>query len=181
MGQVQIVDDLGRQVVEAFQQGDIGGGVAGHAERLQHQLAELVGGGDRRRVETGQRIAQPPLALQTLILGSREQVLDQLVVADRRRIVESDDSIDDLAAHPLAQLLAGRPTERDEQHLVQRGFALGEIAGHQTGQRERLAGARAGLQHRGGAFGRQRAEQVESLHQVGFLSARSIGSQSRQA
>ena len=116
-----------------------------------------------------------------LVVGTLQQVRDQLVVADRRRIVESDDSVGDLAAHPLAQLLAGRPTERDEQHLVQRGLALGEIARHQTGQRERLAGARAGLQHRGGAFGRQRAEQVESLHQVGILSARSIGSQSRQA
>ncbi len=66
VGQIQVVDDLGDQVVEAFQQRDIGGGVAGHAERLQHQLAELVRGGDRRRVETGQRIAQPPLAVRAL-------------------------------------------------------------------------------------------------------------------
>ena len=34
VGQIQIVDDLGDQIVEAFQQRDIGGGVAGHAERL---------------------------------------------------------------------------------------------------------------------------------------------------
>ena len=110
-----------------------------------------------------------------------DQVRHQLVLADRRRIIESDYRVGDLAAHPLAQLLAGRPTERDEQHLIQRRLALGEVARHQAGQRERLAGARAGLQHGGGAFGRQRAEQVEGLHQVGILSARSIGSQSRQA
>ena len=181
VSQVQIVDDLGGEIVKAFQQGDVGGGVARHAERFQHQLAELVRGGDRRRVETGQRIAQPLLAECALVVAALQQVGHQLVVTDRRRIVESDYSVGDLAAHPLAELLAGRPTERDEQHLIQRRLALGEIARHQTGQRERLAGACAGLQHGGGAFGRQRAEQVEWLHQVGILSARSIGSQSRQA
>ena len=65
---------------------------------------------------------------------------------------------DDLAADPLAQLLAGRPPERDEQHLVQRRRALGDIPRHQTGERERLARARAGFQHRGGPLGRQRAQ-----------------------
>ncbi len=90
MGKVQIVDDLGDQVVEAFQQRDIGGGVTGHAERLQHQLAELVRGGDRRRIEAGQCIAQPPLARRALIVGAVQQMRHQLVVTDRRRIVESD-------------------------------------------------------------------------------------------
>ena len=57
--------------------------------------------------------------------------------------------VDDLTADPLAQLLAGGAAERDQQHLVQRRDALGHVAGDQTGQRERLAGARAGLQHGG--------------------------------
>ena len=57
--EVEVVDDLADQLVEVLDQGDAGVGVAGDAERAQHQLAELVGGGDRGRVEAGQRVAQP--------------------------------------------------------------------------------------------------------------------------
>ena len=59
MGEVEVVDDLGDQVGQALHQRDAGVGVTGHAEGLQHQLAELVGGGDGRGVEVGQRVAQP--------------------------------------------------------------------------------------------------------------------------
>ncbi len=104
---------------------------------------------------------------------------DHLVVADGRRIVESHDSVDDLAPHPVAQLLRRRAAERDQQHLVQRRLALGDVAGDQTGQRERLARARAGLQHGGRPRGGQRTEQIEVVHQPSM--AFSIGSHSRPA
>ena len=61
--EVQVVDDLGHQLVEALDERHPGVGVAGHAEGAQHQLAELVRGRDRGGVEAGQRVAQavPPL------------------------------------------------------------------------------------------------------------------------
>jgi hypothetical protein len=68
--QVEIVDDLGHQVGEALHQGDAGVGVTGHAERFQHQLAELVRGGDRRGVEPGQGVAQPLSPGGAKFLGS---------------------------------------------------------------------------------------------------------------
>ncbi len=83
MREVEIVDDLGDQLVEALDQRDPGVGVAGHAQRFQHQLAELVRGRDRRRVEPGQRVAQPLPPLGALVVGAGEQMLDHLVVADQ--------------------------------------------------------------------------------------------------
>ena len=56
--QVQVVDDFGDQVVEAFHEGHPGVGVPGDAQRSEHQMTELVGGGDRRGVETRECIAQ---------------------------------------------------------------------------------------------------------------------------
>ncbi len=44
--QVEVVDDLAHQVVEVLHQTGPRVGVAGDAQRLQHQRAELVGGGD---------------------------------------------------------------------------------------------------------------------------------------
>ena len=89
MREVQVVDDLGDQVVEALDQRDTGVGVAGHAKRFQHQLAELVGGGDGRRVEARQRVAQIAARARALVVGAVEQMRDHLVVADRGRVVES--------------------------------------------------------------------------------------------
>ena len=103
---------------------------------------------------------------------------DDLVVADQGGVVESLERADDLIADPLPQLLARGAAERDEQHLVERRGALGDIARHQPRQRERLAGAGAGLQHGGRLLGGQRAHQVEAVHHTG-LSARSIGSHTR--
>ena len=57
-------------------------------------------------------------------------------------------------AHAVAQLAGRHPRERHEQDLVQRR-ALGDVARRQRGDRERLAGARARLEH--GDAGRQRA------------------------
>ena len=125
------------------------------------------------------RIAQPLPTVAMFVLAALEQMRDHLVVADQRRIVESRYRVDDLAAHPVAQLLGRRAAERDQQHLVERRLALGDVARDQTGQRERLARARAGLQHGGRAGGGQRTEKVEGVHHAS--SARSIGSHSRPA
>ena len=179
--QVEVVDDLGDKVVQALHQLDPGIAVPGHAERLEHQVAELVGGGDGGGVERGERIAQPGLALLEFFVGAREQVLNHLVVADHRAIIESPYRLDDLGPDPLAQFLGGRAAERDEQHLVQGGPAFGQIAGDQTGERERLAGTGAGLQHGRRSGRRQRPQQVERLHQTLLPSARSIGSHSLAA
>ena len=65
MGQVEIVDDLGDQLVEVLDQCDARVRIAGHTQRFQHQLTELVRGGDRGGVEPGQRVAQ------SLLVGRR--------------------------------------------------------------------------------------------------------------
>ena len=57
--EVEVVDDLGDQVAQVVDQGHPGVGVTGDTERAQHQLAELVRGGDGGGVEVGQRVAQP--------------------------------------------------------------------------------------------------------------------------
>ena len=55
--EVEVVDDLGDQVVEALLQLDIGGAISNHAKRFQYASAELVRGGDGGRIEVGQRVA----------------------------------------------------------------------------------------------------------------------------
>ena len=181
--QVEVVDDLGDHIVEALDQLNTGVGITGHTKGFQDQLAELVCGGDGRGVEAGECVAQPELAFGQLVGGAVEQMLDELVVAGGRRVVERQQRVEDLAAHPLPQFLTGRAPEGDEQHLVQRRHTLGDIAGDEARERKRLAGARAGLQHGRGLRCRQRTQQVEGrhVHQSGSLSADSIGSHSRVA
>ena len=55
-GQVQVVDNLGHQLVEAFHQGDAAVAVTGHSERFQHDVAELVCRRDGGAVEPCQRV-----------------------------------------------------------------------------------------------------------------------------
>ncbi len=186
--QVEIVDNLGDQLVEVFDQRHTRVGVTRDAQRLEHQLAELVCGGNGCRIESGQRVAQALLTRVALGGAAVEQVSQQLVVAGGVRVigavagvVENPHRIDHLASDPLTKFLTGRPPEGDEQHLVEPGPSLRDVAGHQRGQRECLARAGAGLEHRGGILGGQWAEQIEGAHQPGSRSARSIGSQSRAA
>ena len=93
-------------------------------------------------------------------------------------VVESLERVDNLIADPLPQLLTRGAAERDEQHLVERRRALGDIPRHQPRQRERLAGPCAGFQHGGRVRYGQRAQQIEAVHHTD-LSARSIGSHTR--
>ncbi len=136
-------------------------------------------GGDRRRVESRQGVTQPLTTVTTFVLAAVEQMRDHLIVADPGRIVESHYRVDDLAPHPVAQLLSRRPTEGDQQHLIQRRLALGDVPRDQTRQRERLAGACARLQHGRRPRLGQWPQQIEVVHQLSM--ALSIGSHSRPA
>ena len=57
LGKVEIVDDLGNQIVHALHQLQADVGVACHPERFQHQSAELMDCGDRGCVEFGDGVA----------------------------------------------------------------------------------------------------------------------------
>ncbi len=179
--EVEVVDDLADELVEVLDQGDSGVGVAGHAERTQDQLAELVGGRDRRGVEAGQGVLQPQPAVGQLLGRAADEVAQQVVVG-RARVVEGLGGPDQLVADPLAQLLARRPAEGDEEHVVEQGLALRDVAGHERRERVGLAGAGTGLEHRGGGSRRQRVEEIEgSGPHIGPRSLSSSGNQSRSA
>ena len=75
-------------------------------------------------------------------------------------------------ADAVAQLAGRHAGERHEQDLIQRR-ALGDVARGERGDRERLAGAGAGLEH-GDAFG-QRACEAERLRGLG-AAHRSVSS-----
>jgi hypothetical protein len=87
--QVQIVDDLVGQLVEALQASPRRRCIARNAQRTQDQLAELMRGGDGGGVERGQRVAQSAAADLQFLCGSVEQMLHDLVVfgeaPDRRK------------------------------------------------------------------------------------------------
>jgi hypothetical protein len=131
--------------------------------------------------------------------AARQQVLEHLIAAGQAGILESGYRVGDLAANPVTQLLGGRPAEGDQQHLIESGLALGDVAGDQSSQRERLTRSGTGLQDRGGVARRQRTEEVEAggfghglgrglglglelrLHQRPLASACSTGSHTRAA
>ena len=87
---------------------------------------------------------------------SREQPHDLVAVGRRARQRAGEPLLgaDEPLAHAVAQLAGRHPRERDEQQLLER-HAVGDVAGRQRGDRVRLAGARARLEH--GHAGRQRA------------------------
>ena len=62
VAEVEVVDELGDQFVEALHQRHTGVGIARDTEGFEDHLAELVGGGDRRGVERRKRVAQALLA-----------------------------------------------------------------------------------------------------------------------
>ncbi len=173
--EVEVVDHLTDQVVEVLDQPRLRVGVAGDAERAEHHRAELVGGRDRGRVEAGQRLEHPTVPGPSLVVVAVEQQPDQVGVAhltgQRRVVAERPLGLDQLGAHPFAQLLAGRPPERDHQHLLQQRLALGDVPRHESADGPGLAGAGAGLEQ-GGALG-QRATDVERSRRA--LSTAAVG------
>jgi len=141
-----------------------------------------VDGGDGGGIERRQGVGEAPAALGEFLGGAGQQPREYLVGAHQCGIVEGGDGVGDLAAHAVAQFLGGCPAEGDQQHLVEGGRALGEVAGDQGRQREGLAGASAGLQHRRRTGRRQRAEQIEVSDRGAHGSSRSdrsSGCQSR--
>ena len=122
---VEVVDHLDDQIVQAFHQLDVGVAVAGDAKAGQHVLAELVGGDDGRGVESGQRAAQPLAPARDLLVGGRRPAAHAPVVAGPGggRIGKRPFGQHQMPAHPFAQFLTGRPTECHHQQLVQLGRA----------------------------------------------------------
>ena len=110
-----------------------------------------------------------------------EQLHDRVVLRRRarQRALEPLLRADQPLAHALAQLPGGHAREGHHQDLLQRD-ALGHVAGGERGDRERLAGARARLEH--GHAGRERPADVEGLgHRCSTCSQASTSSHSRRA
>ena len=103
----------------------------------------------------------------------REQ-LDYLVAPGRHhaaeRPIEPALGAHESLAHAVAQLAGRHPGERDQQQLVERR-ALRDVAGGERGDGERLAGARARLEHRDP--GGERAADVERPVAARLAGARS--------
>ncbi len=172
--QVEVVHDLAEQVVEVLDQPGPGVGVTRDAERAEHHAAELVGGRDRRRVEPGQGLGDPPVPETALVVVAVEEERDQVRGLRRRegRVVgESTLGLDQLGPHPLPQLLAGRPAEGHHEHLVEQAHPLGDVPGDQGADGPGLAGAGAGLEQR--RAGRERVADVEVVRRHSAQATRS--------
>ena len=183
--QVAVVGDLGGQLLEVLHEDGAGVGVPGDAEAAQHELAELVDGRDRGGVERRQRVGEPrepdgPL----LVVGVEQPVVQAVGGVGGRGVGQHGRGVVELAAYAVTQLLAGRAGEGDDEHLLQGGDALDEVARDERGDRPGLAGAGARLQQ--GGAGRERTADVEGLHCVhvrspGTSSVASSGDQTRRA
>ena len=161
-GEVEVVDGLGGQLLEVLDERRGGVGVAGHAEAAEHELAELVDGGDGGGVERHERRGQPVEPRRELgVVGGEQPVVQPVVGVAARRVAEQLDGLVELAAYALAQLLARRPRERDDEHLVEADVARRDVLGDQGGDGPGLAGAGARLEQRGA--GPQVGGDVEGL------------------
>ena len=157
--EVEIVGDLDHEVVEILDQTGVGVGVARDAERGEHEVAELVGGRDGRGVEVDQRLGQPGVHLRAVVAGEQQPEQRRRLVGQHRLRCERAGRLDQLLAHPFAQLLARGAAEGHDQHLLEPAHPLGDVAGDQGGDGPGLAGAGARLQQR--RAGRQRPGHVE--------------------
>ena len=158
--QVEVGDHLAEQLVEVLDQAGPGIGVAGDAQGSQDHRAELVGGRDGRGVEGGERLDDVAVGRPSLLVAAVAEQPHQVggVVAGPV-VAERAFGLDQLGTHPFAQLLARGPAERDDEHLVEPGDPLGDVAGDEGADGPGLAGAGARLQERGA--GGQLATDVE--------------------
>ena len=78
---VQIVDDLGHQVVDGFDECHIGFEVGQRAQLREHFLAEPVGSLDRRCVEVRDRLGEAVASLLDGVGVTFQQQLHDLVAA----------------------------------------------------------------------------------------------------
>ena len=176
---VEVVDHLVDQVGDALDEHFARVGVGDDPQARQRVHAELVGGSDSSCVEVGHGAGQAIGGRLSLLLGEAEQLLDD-DVGLRCPGPQGIAGAGQRFPHPFPQLAGGASTERDDEHLVDGGDALGDVAGGQRGDGVRLARAGTGLQQ-GGPRG-QRGERIEgqgSAHEVS--RAAMIGAQTRRA
>ncbi len=159
--QVEVGDHLGGHVGGVLGEGQVGVDVGGDAEPGEHLQAEPVGRGDGGGVEVGDRVREPVASRRDLGVAAGREVHQHGVVGRprRRRIRERRGRGDEPLADALTQLDRRGPAERHQHQLVDAGHTLGDVARGQRGDRVRLAGAGAGLQHR--RPGRQVPARVE--------------------
>ena len=142
--------------------------VAGDAEAAEHLLAEAVGGGDRRRVEVGQRPRQPlaarprprPRCRRRGAARARRPLGGAPASAGRGRARRRPSrSRTRSRSSPVAIRVNVTSSSCVERH------ALGDVARGQRGDRVGLAGAGAGLEHgdAGWAAGRRRRTAASSV------------------
>ena len=172
--QVEVVDDLVAEVADVLHERGVGLDVAEHAEAAEHLLAEAVRGRDGRGVEVGEgarRAARAgPRRLDGAPVASSATTASSSGGAPASARSSPCSALDQPLADALAQLAGGHAREGDHQDLLERD-ALGHVAGGERGDRERLAGARARLEH--GHAGRERAADVEGLgHRCSTCSQR---------
>ena len=159
---VEVVDDLVDEVAGILEEGGVGVDVAGHTESAQDVLAEPVGGRDRRRVELGQGDGEAAATERHDVLGAGSEQAEHVVAGGRgdagERPGEAVLGRHEPLPHAGPQLAGRHPAERHEEHVVERR-AIGDVAGGERRDGERLAGAGAGLEH--GHAGRQGPAHVE--------------------
>ena len=109
------------------------------------------------------------------------RVGDHLVLGGQVGLVKAAGGISDLAAHPVPQL----PARLNVISSISssRAGTFGDVAGHQSGQGERLTGAGAGFQHGGWSSVRAAFEQVKraGVAAISGLPARPAASEARAA
>ena len=158
---VEVVDDLVDEVVDVLDERARRGSTSpAIAEPAEHLLAEAVRRGDRRRVEVGERAREPRRAALDLVGRAVGEQADDLVAsapgagqrAPSACSTPTSRSRTRSRSSPVAirvNVTSSRSLQRD---------ALGDVARGERGDRVRLAGAGARLEHghAGRAAGRRR-------------------------
>ena len=177
VAQVEVGDRLGDEVGVVLDERRARLDVAGGAEAAQDGVAEPVRGGDGGLVEAGRGDAQPVATPAALVGVGVQHEGEELVVRRGRRgglvaaqgVVEGAFGLHEPLAHAVLELGTGRPTERDDEEVVDRREPLGEVARDERGDGPRLAGACARLEQ-GGALGQGVADaELGGLRRRGFV------------
>ncbi len=175
LADVQVGDHLVDQVAGVLDEGHVALDVAGHAEAVEHVLAEAVGGGDGGSVKVGEgggEAVAPAADIGRCAGGEKAEDVVIGVGSDAgegagQAVLGGDHPL----AHPVAQLAGGHAGEGDDQQVLERE-TVGHVAGGEGGDGEGLPGAGAGLEH--GDAGRQRPADVERGDRAGHRHRSSI-------
>ncbi len=148
--QVEVVDDLLHEVAHVLDERDLAVHVTRCAQPVEHLETEPMRRLDGGRVEVGDGLAEPVPAGADLVTRRLRKELDELVVLVPTGPVEHVDEpvvgADEAIPHALAQFAGGHAGEGDDEQPVDRQDPLGDVAGRQRGNRERLARSGARLQ-----------------------------------